>query len=48
MSNFITKIMAAIFGFNGSRRLRRVKIYTGGGGGSQQSKIMIYFQGTSD
>ena len=34
MSNFITKIMAAIFGFNGSRRLRRVKIYTGGGGQS--------------
>ena len=29
LSNFITKIMAAIFDFNG-RRLGRVKIYTKG------------------
>ena len=38
MSNFITKIMAAIFDFNGSRRLRRVKIYAGEGGGQSTVK----------
>ena len=38
LSNFITFILAAIFDFNGSERLGRVKIYTKGADNGQNKE----------